>query len=152
MKSPQPDVLTQILETRSDVAPLSQMVRQQREVCLAILRSEHSALTKKIRPYLRDVYDHCLRVTDMFERVREGIAAARDAYHSTVNKRLSEIMRTLTVLTTMMMPLTVISSIFGMNFSDLPGSASPWGFWAAVAAMCGLAAVMLAWFRRREWI
>jgi len=141
-----------ILERRQEASQLARTVRTQRDVCAALFRTTHPALPKRIQPYLRDIYDHILRVHDMLEGVREGLAAARDAYFASVNTRLNEVMRTLTVIATIMMPLGVITGVWGMNFRWMPGLDSPWGFWLTILAMSGLSFGMVAFFRWRRWL
>jgi magnesium transporter len=86
----------------------------------------------------------------MLEGVREGLAAARDAYFASVNTRLNEVMRTLTLISTIMMPLGVITGVYGMNFEVMPGLKSEWGFILTVLGMVGLAVGMVAFFRWRR--
>jgi magnesium transporter len=141
-----------ILEKRQEAARLARTVRSQRDVCAALFRTVHAALPKRIQPYLRDIYDHILRVHEMLEAVREGLAAARDAYFASVNTRLNEVMRTLTLISTIMMPLGVITGVWGMNFEWMPLLNSQWGFWLTILVMTGLAVGMVALFRWRRWL
>jgi magnesium transporter len=144
--------MERILAMRQEAARLARTVRSQRDVCAALFRTIHPALPKRIQPYLRDIYDHILRVHEMLEAVREGLAAARDAYFASVNTRLNEVMRTLTVIATIMMPLGVITGVYGMNFDWMPGVHSAWGFWLTIAGMIGLGFGMVAFFRWRRWL
>jgi magnesium transporter len=144
--------MTRILEMRQEAARLARTVRSQRDVCAALFRTIHPSLPKKVQPYLRDVYDHILRVHEMLEAVREGLAAARDAYFASVNTRLNEVMRTLTVIATIMMPLGVITGVYGMNFDWMPGLHSPLGFWLTITGMFALGGGMVAFFRWRRWL
>jgi magnesium transporter len=144
--------MEKILVMRQEAARLARTVRSQRDVCASLFRTLHPALPKKIQPYLRDIYDHILRVHEMLEGVREGLAAARDAYFASVNTRLNEVMRTLTVIATIMMPLGVVTGIWGMNFDWMPGLHSPWGFWTTIVGMFVLGFGMVAFFRWRRWL
>ncbi len=152
IEAARPEVLVDILSLRSDVSYLLRTMRSQRDVCLSLSRTEHRVLSKKILPYFRDAYDHCLRIYDLLEGVREGVGGARDAYFSSQNTRLSETMRILTVIATIMMPLGVVAGIFGMNFDAIPGLHDPLGFWTTLLGMLGLSSLMLLWFRRRGWL
>ncbi|MGH7163705.1 MAG: magnesium/cobalt transporter CorA [Planctomycetota bacterium] len=147
----QRETLMKILDLRAEVSDLARTVRSQRDVCGALARTVHPAISKKLQPYLRDVYDHVLRVHDGVDGVREQLAAARDAHLITTNNRLSDIMRVLTGIATVVLPLTLISGVFGMNFENIPGLRSPHGFWLALACMVTVALLLLAWFRRRGW-
>lgn len=146
------DVTHALLDLRSQHATLLRTVRGQRDMIAQLSRSTHPALSKRVQPYIRALADHTLRIYELLDDVRDNIAATRDAYLATINNRLSETMRVLTVIATIMMPLTLISGIFGMNFSRIPGLESAWGFWLTLGAMLAIAVAMLAWFRRREWI
>jgi magnesium transporter len=149
---PNPETMTAIVEMRQESVGLSRVVRSQRDMCALLAHSTHAALPKRVQPYLRDVYDHLLRVYDHLDGVREGLGAARDAYLAAVNNRLSEVMRVLTVIATIMMPLSLIAGVFGMNFEVMPGVRSPAGFWLAMGGMLLIAAGMLYFFRHRRWL
>lgn len=147
-----PAVMESILDIRREVAGLRRVVRTQRDVCLALTRDGHPHLPKRMAPYFRDVYDHTARVADLLEGLRDSIGAARDAHLTAVNNRLSEIMRVLTVIATIMMPLSLLAGIFGMNFVVLPGTTDPNAFWWLMGAMATLSIGMLWLFRRRNWL
>ena len=146
------DVLAGVLELRRDVATLARLVRAQRDVCNGLHRGPHAALSKKVQPYFRDAYDHMLRLDNALDAIRENVGAVRDAHLSLVNNRLNATMRTLTVIATIMLPLTVITGVFGMNFVELPGSHHPAGFWLTCIGMLALGVGMLWVFRRRRWL
>jgi magnesium transporter len=148
----EPECLHNIQRERREVARLLRVVRTQRDVCHTLSRLNHPVLSQQITPYLRDVYDHCLRVHDLLEGVRESLALARDGYLSAVNNRLSDVMRVLTVIATIMMPLSLVAGIFGMNFKDMPLLGDRPGFWLTMGFMFAVALGMLAWFRKRRWI
>jgi magnesium transporter len=151
VREPHGESLQGILDLRREVAELARVVRSQRDMAHTLAWTSHPALPKKILPYLRDVYDHLLRVYEHLDSVRETLLAAREAYLMASNNRLSEIMRTLTVIATVMMPLTVITGFFGMNFEHIPGLKTPIGFWSATLGMTALGIGMFVWFRRRGW-
>lgn len=151
LRDASPASMKAILDTRRRVIGLSRVTRSQRDVCASLCRLKHPALSDDVMPYFRDVYDHVLRVFELLESAREGLAVTRDAHLAIVNNRLSEIMRTLTIIATVMMPLSLIAGVYGMNFEVLPGQKSPAGFWITVGTMCLIAGGMLVYFRRRRW-
>jgi len=151
LENPEPATMAAILDLRREVVALSRIVRAQRDVFVALIRTAHPALSKKMQPYLRDIYDHALRVSDLLDGVRDQIYAARDAHLANSNVKLQEVMKTLTVITILVAPFTLLSSIWGMNFSEIPGSRHRFGFYIACAAMAGLALVMYRWFRKKGW-
>jgi len=140
-----------ILAMRRRVVGLSRVTRSQRDVCGSLCRLSHPVLSTEVMPYLRDVHDHILRVFELLESAREGLAVLRDTHLSVVNNRLSEVMRTLTIIATVMMPLSLIAGIYGMNFDVLPGKGQPLGFWITMGLMSAIAGGMLLLFRRRHW-
>jgi magnesium transporter len=151
LKDSGPESMEAILRMRRRVIGLTRVTRRQRDVCASLCRLEHEALSREVEHYLRDVYDHILRVFELLESAREGLAVTRDAYLAVVNNRLSEIMRTLTIIATVMMPLSLIAGIYGMNFDVLPGKQAAAGFWICMAIMGGVAGCMLWFFRRKRW-
>ncbi len=152
VKRPDPDLMSSILDLRDDLSRLARIVRGQRDVFHALERSGHIVLPKRILPYLRDLYDHILRVYDQLDSVRDGLLSARDAYLASMNNKLSDVMRMLTVISTIMMPLTLITGIYGMNFAAMPALDHPRGFWGVLGGMGVLAVAMLWFFRRRRWL
>lgn len=145
------DSMRAILKLRREVAWFLRLMRGQRDVCMSLARSAHPAVPNETLAYFRDVYDHVLRIYDMADGARDGLGAARDAHLAVVNNRLSEIMRTLTIIATVMMPLSLLAGIYGMNFDPLPGADGSIGFWIMLAAMVGVVAFMLRSFRKRGW-
>jgi magnesium transporter len=146
------DVMRRILDLRRDTSRVTRAVRRQRDLLLSLSRTNHDVLSHRIVPYFRDAYDHCLRVAESLETGKEMLAAIRDAHLAIVNNRLSEIMRVLTVIATIMMPLSLVAGIFGMNFEPMPLLKTAYGFWLSVGVMLAVAGTMLLWFRRRGWL
>jgi magnesium transporter len=149
---PRREMLTQILDMRREVTHLIRTVRDQRDVASSLLRTADERLSKEYQPYFRDVYEHLVRVHSQLENVLHGLVATREAYLSSVNNRLGDTMRLLTVLTTIVMPLNLITGVFGMNFVHIPGLSNPTAFWATLVAMTILAVGMVWVFRRKGWL
>ncbi len=152
LSEPDPDHMTEILRERQQISFLTRIMRGQRDMCAALSRCTHRVIPKKAAPYWRDLFDHANRVTATVESAREALAAVRDAHLAAANNRLSETMRVLTIIATVMMPLSLIAGVYGMNFRSMPGSDSPAGFWLTVGAMLAVASGMLCWFRKRKWL
>jgi magnesium transporter len=124
----------------------------EREVIGWLLRDEASLIGREARTYLRDCYDHAVQIIDLLETYREMVSMQMEVYLSAVSHRLNEIIRVLTVISTIFIPLTFITSLYGMNFRYMPELSSPWGYPAVLLAMGGLAALMVLWFWRRGWL
>lgn len=152
VEDPRPSVLQEIHALRRRHQGILRVTRGQRDLLLAITRSPHPVLTPAAAPYFRGVHDHVLRVYELLEGVHDNISGARDAYLAAVNNRLSDTMRALTVIATVMMPMTLLSGVFGMNFEWMPLVGARGGFWIACAMLATLGLVMWAWFKKRMWI
>lgn len=109
-------------------------------------------ISKATRIYLRDVYDHTMQAIDTLETSREMLSGMLDMYLSGLTIRMNEIMKTLTIITTIFIPITAIASIYGMNFTNLPGIHTESGYEVAIGAMIIMALSMLIYFRKKKWI
>ena len=144
--------LVDLYSVRRDLVTLRRLVTPAREVVRALARESESTEHGSFW-YFQDVLDHLTAVEDAIETDREVAAAVMDIYLSAQNNRTNDIMRQLTVVATIFMPLTLISGIYGMNLLGgmWPPVRSYWSFGAVVAAMVALATAMIAYFRRKNW-
>lgn len=150
--NPKPKLLSKILELKRQIITIKKTVIPQREKISFLAKNEYKFLSKKTIPYFRDIYDHAVRVSDTVDNYREAVGNAFDAYMSAVSNNMNEVMKTLSIIATIALPLTVISGIYGTNFRILPGSTGPWGFWVMIIGMVLLCIGMLVYFRLRKWI
>jgi magnesium transporter len=115
-----------------------------------------AVIRETTRVYLRDVQDHLVRAVEMIELYRDLVIGARDIYLSSISNNLNRIMKTLTVFTVIALPMTIGTSIFGMNFSGVPGwdwvLNHPTGFWLSMFAIVAIVAALLWVFHRNKWI
>ncbi len=145
-------VQQEIFETRKRLLTLRRYVGPHRDVVTALLAYEGDAIRPETRLHLRDVLDHTLRVLDATERYRDLLNGAMECYLSAISQRTNEIMKTLSIVATILLPLSFIAGLYGMNFAWMPGLHHPQGFWFVVAVMAMLAAGLLLFFRRRGWL
>jgi len=145
-------VLVQILAFKRRLQELRRMGIHQRENLLRLSRGEFDEIPAEALPFFRDVYDHFLRISDIAEGYRDLVTSALDAYLSVQSNRMNEIMKTLTLMSTVMLPLTFIVGLYGMNFKHMPELEWVWGYPAAIGFMIVVVAGILLWFRRRGWI
>jgi magnesium transporter len=145
-------VLAQILAFKRRLQELRRMSIHQREILLRISRGEFDEIPAETLPFYRDVYDHFLRINDIAEGYRDLVSSALDAYLSVQSNRMNEIMKALTLMSTVMMPLTFIVGLYGMNFKHMPELDWLWGYPSVIALMIAVVAGILLWFRRRGWI
>jgi magnesium transporter len=134
-----------LLELRRAVWPL-------REATSSLLRGEGRNFSADVRPYLRDVHDHVVQLIDLLENQREMTSSLLDLHLSHVNHRLNEVMKLLTIISTIFIPLTFLVGVYGMNFDWMPELRVWWGYPACMAAMVAMALLMLRWFRNRGWL
>ncbi len=158
LSRPYGDVVARIHEIKRNLLTLRRAIWPQRETFNALLREETPFVTHETRLYLRDCYDHVSQLIDLIETYRELGSDLTDVYLSSISNRTNEIMRVLTVIATIFIPLTFIAGVYGMNFNP---SASPWNmpelnwFWGypfSLALMAAVALGQLIFFRRRGWL
>jgi magnesium transporter len=151
LRAPRRRVLRDVLALKSGVAALRRIVGPQRDTILALTRDEFAAIRPEIRPYLRDIYDRMVRVSDMLDSFRDELATLLDIYVSQVSNQLNEVMKVLTAITVIIVPVTLIASIYGMNVR-YPGFDTAWGFWLSMVIMAVTGVGMYLYFRSRRWL
>jgi len=125
---------------------------QQRDALNSLLRGESHFITAATRVYLRDTYDHAVQIIDLVESFREMAVSLMEVHLSTISNRLNEVMRVLTVISTIFIPLTFLVGVYGMNFHYMPELAWRWSYPLLWALMLSIAFAMYRGFRRRGWI
>ncbi len=123
-----------------------------REIAAALLRAESPLIHPESRIYFRDIYDHTVHVLETSETLREVSIGVYDLYISNISMRMNDIMRTLTIIATIFIPLTFIVGVYGMNFEHMPELKWSWGYYGVLAFMITVALAMLVFFRRRKWL
>lgn len=152
LRRPNNEILGEIMDLKRSVLRLRRISGKQMDILHRMSRGEFSLVHEDMRPFYRDVYDHLVRVVDLAESYRDLISGSLEAYLSVVSNRLNEIMKVLTIFSVVMLPLTFIVGVYGMNFENMPGLHSPYGYYATWLFMLIVALVMLFYFKRRGWI
>ncbi|HEY3806320.1 MAG TPA: magnesium/cobalt transporter CorA [Kofleriaceae bacterium] len=147
-----PPVMRKILRFKRTLLELRRMAIHQREILLRLARGEFDEIPKEVLPFYRDIYDHFLRVSDLVESYRDLVTSALEAYLSVQSNRMNDIMKTLTLIATVMLPITFIAGVYGMNFKHMPELDFVWGYPAALGLMLLVVLGCLWWFRRKGWI
>lgn len=147
-----PPLLRKILGRKRLLLGLRRMSVHQREILLRLARGEFEEIPADAVPFFRDVYDHFLRVTDQVESYRDITTSALEAYLSVQSNRMNEVMKTLTLISTLMLPITFIAGLYGMNFDNMPELRTRWGYPATLLLMAAITLVTLLWFWRKGWI
>lgn len=147
-----------IHDLKRTLLTLRRAIWPQRDAINALLREESPLVTKETRIHLRDTYDHAVQVMDMVETYREITAGLMDLYLSGISNRMNEIMKVLTIISTIFLPITAIAGIYGMNFDtqrsplNMPELEWFWGYPFALALMVASVVGLLVFYRRRRWI
>lgn len=142
----------QIHRVRSDLLYLRRVVWPHRDMLQMLLRSGHTRVTSETRPYLADCADHVIQLIDILEVYRETCSDLRDFYYSHLSNRTNDIMRTLTVLSTVFLPMTFIAGVYGMNFEYMPELRWNWGYPISLVFMGGVGIGFLGFVWRKGWL
>ena len=149
---PNDQILEEILGLKRSVLRLRRISSKQLEVLYRISHGQFQLISGPVLPFFRDVYDHIVRVTDLAESYRDLISGSLEAYLSVVSNRLNEIMKVLTIFSAIMLPLTFIAGVYGMNFDNMPELHWQYGYYMVWGIMIVIAVGMLLLFWRRGWI
>lgn len=151
-EKPSTETLQKIHHLKKDTIFLRKCVWPLRESVSAMQKSESKLLTSTTTLFMRDLYDHVIRLIDTVETCRDVITGVFDMYHSMVSNRMNEIMKVLTIIATIFIPVTFVAGIYGMNFELMPETEWVYGYPAALGIMALIALGMLAYFRKKKWI
>ncbi len=150
-ENPEKGVIQDIHVLKRDIIVLRKALWPVREVVAGIQRSESDLVDESTGLFLRDAYEHAIQVVDAVETMRDTLSSALDIYLSSISNRMNEIMRVLTVIATLFIPLTFIVGVYGMNFQHMPELAWRYGYGGVWLVMIVTVIVMLALFRRNKW-
>ena len=149
---PEPETLNDIHALKRQLLFFRRVVWPLRDVMNNLSRSDCPFLQEPTKVFFRDVHDHVVQIVDTIETLREMVSASLDIYLSSVSYRLNAVMRVLTVITTIFMPLSFIASIYGMNFEHMPELHSRWGYPLVLAVMTAVGVGMLLLFKKKRWL
>ncbi len=152
LTKPEPATLQLVQRIRSEMIFVRKLLWPLRELINNMDRSESDFIADTTAPYLRDVYEHTVQAIDTVETMRDILSGIMDVYMSSVSNRMSEVMKVLTALSTVFLPLTFVAGVYGMNFRHFPEIEWKYGyafFWAVIVVVAGS---MLLLFRRKKWI
>ncbi|MFS0574676.1 magnesium/cobalt transporter CorA [Sporosarcina sp. 179-K 3D1 HS] len=141
-----------VFEVRSDLLRLRRTIYPMRELLYRILNSERLGLSHNEHTYFRDIYDHLLRLGEILELNRELTADIRDSQLSINSNRMNSIMMTLTIISSIFIPLTFIAGVYGMNFDNMPELHWRYGYFIILLAMLVIGVSMLLWFKYKGWL
>lgn len=152
LQNPNKQIQNDILNLKRNILRLRRVLAPQREVVNILLRHDFGIIKEENKLYYMDVYDHLLRIFDLIDTYQDLLAGTLDLYMSQISNRMNEIMKVLTIITTLMMPMTVISGIYGMNFQFMPGLQSKAGFSVAIILMLVIMSIEVIYFKIKKWL
>jgi magnesium transporter len=152
LSDPKPETSRTIHHLKRELIFLRKSVWPLREVMAQLERGESGLVKDQTKPFLRDVYDHTVHVIDTVETFRDMVSGMIDVYLTSVSYKLNEIMKVLTIIATIFIPLTFIAGVYGMNFKYMPELEWRAGYVFAWAMMIAIAVTLLLYFRRKRWI
>lgn len=144
--------LERIHGLRRELATLRRWVRPLREITHQLVKADSPLLSPETSPYFKDVYDHAIQVLEGIDALKETLAGLQELHLSLASHRMNEVMKVLTVIATIFIPLTFIAGIYGMNFEYMPELKWRWGYFFIWGLMLALALLMIIWFRKRKWM
>ncbi|HEY9077335.1 MAG TPA: magnesium/cobalt transporter CorA [Anaerolineaceae bacterium] len=149
LEKPNPHVLERILQLKHSIMTLRRITSPQREIINHLTYGGNKLISPESQVYFRDIYDHLVRIYDLSESIRDIVSGSMDIYLNSTSLRLNEVMRALTIVSTIFLPLSFIAGVYGMNFLDMPEL--HWGYpWIwIIFFLCGFG--MLYFFKRRNW-
>jgi magnesium transporter len=156
LEEPDPELLEALNGVRRDLLAFRKVAWPAREAIAFLSRGDITEVADENEKYFRDVYDHLVQVVDLTETYRDLTSGSRDIYLNTVSQSTNEVMKTLTVVATIFIPLTFVAGVYGMNFAGtpyaMPELSWTYGYPATMLGMAGIAALMLVHFRRQGWL
>lgn len=152
IKNPTKETLRAIYDLKREIMFLWKAIWPLREVINRLEKTESSLIKKSTLIYLRDVYDHVIQAIETIEISRELITGMRETYLSSISNRLNEIMKVLTIIATIFMPLTFLTGVYGMNFKYMPELGWPLGYPLVLSVMFLVGILMVVYFKKRKWL
>ncbi len=153
---PSSQTLARLFTLKRVLLAMRRILLPQREVLNKMARDDYQVIDRKDRIFFRDIYDHLVRLHDVNESLRDLVGGALDTYLSVINNRMNEVMKTLTIITTLFMPLTFVTGFFGMNFFAANPPYASWTlptiFYGTLGLMLLTPVFMFFWMRRRTWV
>jgi magnesium transporter len=149
---PKQETVQRIYQLRREMIFLHNAVWPLREVVGSLGKHESSLIREVTAPYLRDVYDHAIHIIDSVDIYREMLSSMLDLYLSSVSNRLNEVMKVLTAISLIFMPLTFIVGVYGMNFKYMPELEWRYGYFYTLVGMSGIGVAMFLYFKRKKWL
>ena len=152
IKNPEPETLQDIYRLKRSSIELRKSIWPIREVISKLQREQSNLIRDELQIYLRDIYEHIFRISDLLENYRDIIFGMLDMYLSSVSNRMNDVMKVLTIISTIFIPLSFLAGFYGMNFIYMPEFSNPSAYPILIVAMIILVATMIIFFKKKKWI
>jgi magnesium transporter len=152
LEKPTPGLLRRLHEVRRELAVLRRVLWPTRELLRSLMYDESGLISDRTKTYLRDVHEHAIQIVEIIETFRDMVAGLTDLYMSVLSIRMNEIMKVLTIISTIFIPMTFLAGVYGMNFETFPELRWTWAYPAFWGVCTVIAIGMLIFFRRKGWI
>jgi len=151
LEKPTPEILSELIEQKHTLMALRRIISPQREIINRLSRDDYTMIDRQSRIYYRDIYDHLVRIQDLSESLRDIVSGVMDIYLNSTSMRLNEVMKALTVVSTIFLPLSFVAGVYGMNFKYMPELSWRFGYLFVWVIFVSMFVGMLVWFKRRKW-
>ncbi len=151
-QKPKPKTAQKIQELKKEVLRIRRYIAPVRELIGRLIDTEHPLITKDTKLFLRDALDHCVEINESLQIYREMVMSLTEMYMSNVSNKMNEVMKVLTIMASIFIPLTFIAGIYGMNFDNMPELHMENGYFVVLGVMFVILIIMLIYFKRKRWI
>ena len=152
VRDPNPSTLKTVQKYKRDMILLRKSVWPLRELISGLQKVESELIKETTQIYLRDLYDHTIQVIDSIEAFRDILSSMVDVYLSSISNRMNDIMKVLTIIATIFIPLTFVAGVYGMNFDYMPELRWRWGYPVVMMSMALIGIIMFLYFKKRRWV
>lgn len=152
LESPEPEILQQIYQLKRELIFFRKQVWPIREMINRLVKEDSAFIGDAVDIFFNDVYDHTIQIIDTIESFRDVLTGLLDVYLSTVSNRMNEVMKVLTIIATIFIPLSFIAGVYGMNFEYMPELRYRWAYPALWGVIVAVFVGMIAWFKHRRWL
>jgi magnesium transporter len=152
LEHPTPSTMEIIHGLKQEMIYVRKHIWPIREIINGLVKNESSLVQEQMHVYFRDVYDHTIQVIDTIESYRDILAGMLDIYLSSVSNKMNEIMKVLTIIATIFIPVTFVAGIYGMNFKYMPELDWRWGYFMVWALIIVIAGIMIGYFKKKQWL
>ena len=152
LENPSPETLQTLHEMKREMIYLRKQIWPIRELINSLVKGESSLINESTRLFFRDIYDHTIQIIDTIESYRDILSGMLDIYLSTLSNKMNEVMKVLTIIATIFIPITFVAGIYGMNFKFMPELEWRWGYvmvWAIIVVVVG---IMISYFKKKQWL